>query len=80
MTRYIWPVIGIMLAVAVQGNLPRWACPFGARPDLILVVLLKEDFGLLEFFTQEVSKIEKVQSVESFIVYKGYNLKVPYIL
>jgi Lrp/AsnC family transcriptional regulator for asnA, asnC and gidA len=50
------------------------------RFDLILLVLLKEDFGLLEFFTQEVSKIEKVQSVESFVVYKGYNLKVPYIL
>jgi Lrp/AsnC family transcriptional regulator, regulator for asnA, asnC and gidA len=50
------------------------------RFDLILVVLLKEGFGLLEFFTREVSQIEKVQSVESFVVYKGYNLKVPYIL
>jgi Lrp/AsnC family transcriptional regulator for asnA, asnC and gidA len=50
------------------------------RFDLILMVLLKEEFGLLEFFTQEVSKIEEVQSVESFVVYKGYNLKVPYIL
>ncbi len=50
------------------------------RFDLILVVLLEPDFGLLEFFTNEVSKIEDVQSVESFVVYKGYNLKVPYIL
>lgn len=50
------------------------------RFDLILVVLLKEDFSLLRFFTQEVSKVGQVQSVESFVVYKGYNLKVPYIL
>jgi Lrp/AsnC family transcriptional regulator for asnA, asnC and gidA len=49
------------------------------RFDLILVVLLKEDFGLLEFYTQEVSKLEGVQSVETFVVYKSYNLKVPYI-
>ena len=50
------------------------------RYDLILVVLLNEDFGLLEFYTQEVARIEDVQSVETFVVYKGYNLKVPYIL
>jgi Lrp/AsnC family transcriptional regulator for asnA, asnC and gidA len=49
------------------------------RFDLILVVLLKEDFGLLEFYTQEVSKLEGVQSVETFVVYKSYNVKVPYI-
>ena len=50
------------------------------RYDLILVVLLNADFGLLEFYTEEVSRIEDVQSVETFVVYKGYNLKVPYIL
>jgi len=49
------------------------------RFDLVLVVLLKEDFGLLEFYTQEVSKLKGVQSVETFVVYKSYNLKVPYI-
>ncbi|MDL2269674.1 Lrp/AsnC family transcriptional regulator [Desulfosarcina sp. OttesenSCG-928-A07] len=49
------------------------------RFDLILVVLLTEGFGLLEFYTQEVSLIEGVQSVETFVVYKGYNLKIPYI-
>jgi Lrp/AsnC family transcriptional regulator for asnA, asnC and gidA len=42
------------------------------RYDLILVVLLKEGFELLQFYTEEV--------VETFVVYKGYNLKVPYIL
>jgi Lrp/AsnC family transcriptional regulator for asnA, asnC and gidA len=50
------------------------------RFDLILVVLLKEGFGLLEFYTEEVAKITEVQSVETFVVYKAYNLKVPYIL
>jgi Lrp/AsnC family transcriptional regulator for asnA, asnC and gidA len=50
------------------------------RFDLILLVLLKEGFGLLEFYTEEVAKIKGVQSVETFVVYKSYRLKVPYIL
>ena len=50
------------------------------RFDLMLVVLLKSGFGLLEFYTEEVSKLKDVQSVETFVVYKSYNLKVPYIL
>jgi len=50
------------------------------RYDLILQVLLNDDFGLLEFYTQEVSRIKDVQSVETFVVYKGYNTRVPYIL
>jgi len=50
------------------------------RFDLMLIVLLKERYDLLEFYTEAVSKIEDVQSVETFVVYKSYNLKVPYIL
>ena len=50
------------------------------RYDLMLVVLLSDDFGLLEFYTDEVSRLKHVQSVETFVVYKSYNLKVPYIL
>jgi Lrp/AsnC family transcriptional regulator for asnA, asnC and gidA len=50
------------------------------RYDLLLVVFLKEGFGLLEFYTEEVAKLEHVQSVETFVVYKAYNLKIPYIL
>jgi Lrp/AsnC family transcriptional regulator for asnA, asnC and gidA len=50
------------------------------RYDLILSVFLKEGFGLLEFYTEEVARIKDVQSVETFVVYKAYNLKVPYIL
>jgi len=50
------------------------------RFDLILTVLLKTGFGLLEFYTQEVSKLRDVQSVETFVVYKSYNLKIPYVI
>jgi len=50
------------------------------RFDLILVVLLKPGFGLLEFYTDEVSRLKEVQSVETFVVYKSYNFKVPYVL
>ena len=50
------------------------------RFDLILTVLLKTGFGLLEFYTEEVSKLEDVQSVETFVVYKSYNLKIPYVI
>ncbi|MFT5699578.1 MAG: Lrp/AsnC family transcriptional regulator for asnA, asnC and gidA [Desulforhopalus sp.] len=50
------------------------------RYDIILQVLLGSNYNLLEFITEQVATIEDVQTVESFIVYKGYNLKVPYIL
>ena len=50
------------------------------RFDLILVVMLRPGFDLLEFYTEEVSQLSDVQSVETFVVYKSYNLKVPYIL
>ena len=49
------------------------------RFDLILIVLLKPGFGLLEFYTEEVSRIKDVQSVETFVIYKSYNLKIPYV-
>ena len=60
---------GVLSAAVVTG-----------RYDLILQVLLNDSFNLLEFITEHVAKIEGVQTVESFIVYKGFNLKVPYIL
>jgi Lrp/AsnC family transcriptional regulator for asnA, asnC and gidA len=50
------------------------------RYDLILVVLLRDGFNLLEFYTQEVYRLKDVRSVETFVIYKGYNLKVPYVL
>jgi Lrp/AsnC family transcriptional regulator for asnA, asnC and gidA len=48
--------------------------------DLILVVLLKEEFSLLEFYTEQMSRIKGVRSVETFVVYKDYNFRVPYVL
>jgi Lrp/AsnC family transcriptional regulator for asnA, asnC and gidA len=50
------------------------------RYDLVLVVLLNEAFGLLEFYTEEVNRVDDVQSVETFVVYKSYHMKVPYVL
>jgi len=50
------------------------------RFDLIVIALFNEEFRLLDFYADEVSKIKDVQSVETFIVYKGYNLMVPYLL
>ena len=50
------------------------------RYDIILQVLLNNEFTLLQFITEHVARISGVQSVESFIVYKGYNLTVPYVL
>jgi Lrp/AsnC family transcriptional regulator for asnA, asnC and gidA len=55
-------------------------CVVTGRYDLILTVLLNESHDLLQFYTQEVSKIRDVQSAETFVVYKTFNLKVPYIL
>ena len=50
------------------------------RYDLILQVLLGPENTLLKFITCQVAKIEDVQTIESFIVFEGYNLRVPYIL
>ncbi len=52
-------------------------CVVTGRFDLILMVMLKKGYGLLEFYTDEVKKIENVRSVETFVVYKSFNLKVP---
>lgn len=49
------------------------------RYDLMVLVLFKKGFGLLEFYTEEIAKVEGINSVETFVVYKSYNLKVPYI-
>ena len=55
-------------------------CVVTGRYDLILTVLLNDEHDLLQFFTEEVSTIKDVQSAETFVVYKSYHLKVPYIL
>lgn len=50
------------------------------RYDLMVEVLLKEGFGLLEFFTGQVAGVEDVQDFETFVVYKSFGHKVPYVL
>ncbi len=50
------------------------------RYDLIMILMLNEEFGLLEFYTNEMSKISEVLSVETFVAYASFNLKVPYTL
>ncbi len=40
MTKYLWPVLSLFVAAGLQGNLPGRMELFGARPDLILVVLV----------------------------------------
>lgn len=55
-------------------------CVVTGRFDLMLTVMLKKEFGMLEFYTNEVSQIDNVRSVETFVVYKSYNLKVPLVV
>lgn len=50
------------------------------RFDLLVTVLLNEQFGLTEFYAQEVAKIEEVLSTETFVAYKNLNWHVPYVL
>ena len=52
------------------------------RYDILMYVLLNDErgFGMLEFFTDELSKVDKVQDFETFVVYQGIDLRVPYVL
>jgi len=38
--RYFWPVITLIAAAGLQGNLPAAISIWGAKPDLVLVVLI----------------------------------------
>lgn len=51
-------------------------CVVTGRFDLIITVVLTKQFGILEFYTEEVAKVENVQSVETFVVYKSFDMKV----
>jgi Lrp/AsnC family transcriptional regulator, regulator for asnA, asnC and gidA len=50
------------------------------RYDLIMTVMLNEGFGLLEFYTHEMSKVSEVLATETFIAYTSINLGLPYVL
>jgi len=49
------------------------------RYDIIVTALLTDGYGLLEFYSDEISRIDGIRSVETFVVYRGYNLHVPMI-
>ena len=49
------------------------------RYDMLLTVHLKHDFGFLEFLSEELGQVQGIESIESFMVYKGFEIKVPYI-
>ena len=50
------------------------------RYDLFVQALLSPEFGLIEFYTNEIVKIEEIAEVETYIAYQTFNLKVPYNL
>jgi len=54
-------------------------CVVTGRFDLIITIMLTRGFGILEFYTEEVAKVDGVRSVETFVVYKSFNLRVPMI-
>lgn len=50
------------------------------RFHLMLMILLDKEFGLLEFYRDEVSTISDVEDCETFVVYGSENLLIPYVL
>ncbi len=52
------------------------------RYDLIAELVLSEDenLSLLQFFSEELTKVKDVLDVETYVVYQSHNLMVPYIL
>ena len=61
---------GVVSSLAVTGS-----------HDIFLIVILNDEFGLLEFLNEElVAHSEGIQTIESFVVYKGFGFKLPYML
>lgn len=52
------------------------------RYDLMVELVLSEEenLSLLQFFSNEVTKVKDVLDVETYVVYQSYNLMVPFIL
>jgi Lrp/AsnC family transcriptional regulator for asnA, asnC and gidA len=50
------------------------------RYDLIVIVLLTNNYPMAKFITEEVGKVKDVQSTDTFLVYHGFNFLVPYVL
>ncbi len=49
------------------------------RYDLFMTVVLTKDFGLTEFITEEMDKVKDIQFIETFVVYKSFQLEIPCI-
>ena len=49
------------------------------RFDLIVTVELADDRQMLDFLKNELSSVDSIEAIETFVVYKGFNLKVPYL-
>lgn len=60
---------GVVSALVVTG-----------RYDILLTVLLRGDTDLLEFFTERLDHVAGVLSVETFVAYKGFHSRVPYVV
>ncbi len=52
-------------------------CVVTGRYDLILTVVLRPGFTILDFYNDEVATVSNVREVETFVVYKSFDLKVP---
>ena len=52
-------------------------CVVTGRYDLIVTVLLNKGYTILDFYTEEASKVQNIRAVETFVVYKSFDLKVP---
>ncbi len=85
MTVFVGIRLNIMDAIGMAEELSRlkgviFASVVTGRFDIILIVSLNEQFGLAEFFKKELDPVKNIQSAETFMAYKSYNLKVPYLL
>ena len=49
------------------------------RFDLIVTVELADDRQMLDFLKDELSAVDSIEAIETFVIYKGFNLKVPYL-
>lgn len=47
------------------------------RYDVLLTVALAPGLSLLDFYTGAISEVEGISSVETFVVYRGYDVRVP---
>ena len=50
------------------------------RFDLLITVHLKASFQLLDFIKKEISQIDGIHSIETFVIERGWEIKVPYII